>query len=203
MSAVQKLKIREAHDMDWKERQYHNHIEQILADIDRLEVLTNTLENLKAEVTIDSYFMTQNRFYYFQHVIENIRLRNVLFDDSARAFLTTSQVPLDGNVTERLNIVEHLRELSVEKLSIVGGILAVPYSKDDFQSMEVYIEEIVKLIDLLKTFVKSGRTIAKSEPNYHLQKLLKEHHLEGFQLDISTVFLSVFVLLLLVIYMKL
>uniref|UniRef100_A0A8R1IUZ7 Uncharacterized protein n=1 Tax=Caenorhabditis japonica TaxID=281687 RepID=A0A8R1IUZ7_CAEJA len=46
MSAVQKLKIREAHDMDWKERQYHNHIEQILADIDRLEVLTNTLENL-------------------------------------------------------------------------------------------------------------------------------------------------------------
>uniref|UniRef100_A0A8R1ELI1 HTH_Tnp_Tc3_2 domain-containing protein n=1 Tax=Caenorhabditis japonica TaxID=281687 RepID=A0A8R1ELI1_CAEJA len=160
MSAVQKLKMCEAHDMDWKERQYYNHIEHILADIDRLEVLTNTVENL--------------------HVIENIRLRNVLFDDSARAFLTTSQVPLDGNVTERLNIVEHLRELSVEKLSIIGGILAVSYSKDDFQSMAVYIEEIEKLIDLLKVFVNAGRTIVKSEPNYHLQKLLKEHHLEGF-----------------------
>uniref|UniRef100_A0A8R1J1V3 Uncharacterized protein n=1 Tax=Caenorhabditis japonica TaxID=281687 RepID=A0A8R1J1V3_CAEJA len=116
MSAVQKLKMCEAHDMDWKERQYHNNIEHILTDIDRLEVLTNTLENLH----------------------KNIRLRKVLFDESARAFLTTSHVPLDGNVTERLNIVERLRDLSAEKLSIIGGILAVSYSKDDFQSMAVY-----------------------------------------------------------------
>uniref|UniRef100_A0A8R1IX87 Uncharacterized protein n=1 Tax=Caenorhabditis japonica TaxID=281687 RepID=A0A8R1IX87_CAEJA len=124
MSAVQKLKMCEAHDMDWKERQYHNNIEHILTDIDRLEVLTNTLENL-----VRMYILSAHK---------NIRLRKVLFDESARAFLTTSHVPLDGNVTERLNIVERLRDLSAEKLSIIGGILAVSYSKDDFQSMAVY-----------------------------------------------------------------